>query len=69
MTQAATQCCDNRSRLVTVAVPCCRAHADKPLHELHDFFTADCRCLDSRHDAERGLEIQLPAARADQSEA
>jgi hypothetical protein len=54
---------------VTVAVPCCRAHADKPLHELHDFFTADCRCLDSRHDAERGLEIQLPAARADQSEA
>ena len=69
MTQLATQCYDNRSTLVTAAVPCCRAHADNPLHELHDILTADCWCWDSRHDAERRHEIQLPVVRADQSEA
>ncbi len=35
ITQAATQCYDNRSGLVTAAVPCSQANADNPLQ--HEF--------------------------------
>ena len=42
MPQLAKRCYDNRSSLVTAAVPCSRANAHNPLHELHEFLTADC---------------------------